>query len=123
VRIFSYHFDPVALACPPASGRPRLSCGYRAMASPSPAGLPPLAKLIASTGFRDLECPRMDASGFPEFSAGPTPLVRGYDHFLALLGWCGMSAAQQIDELCASPAGMGPGHRGREAYERVRAGG
>jgi hypothetical protein len=96
------------------------------MASPSPAGLAALAKLIASTGLRYLGCLRMYASGFPEFSAGPTPLVRGYDHFLALLGWCDMLAARQIEELRRCRR-YGPGHRGRdhgrEAHECVRAGG
>ena len=58
------------------------------MALASPARLPPLAKLLAGAGFRDLECPQMHASGFPGFPAEAAPLVCGYDHFLALLGWC-----------------------------------
>jgi len=34
-------------------------------------------------------------------------LVRGYNHFLALLGWCDILAARRIEELCAGPAGTG----------------
>ncbi len=55
-----------------------------AFAAPDPAP----AKLIASAGFANVDCPPMYATGFPAQFAQPTPLARDYDHFLALLGWC-----------------------------------
>ncbi len=68
-----------------------------AFASPAPAP----ARLIASAGFRNLDCPPMYPSHSKLF-AGPTPSVRDYDHFLALLGWCDHEfTAQQIGD-CAS---------------------
>jgi hypothetical protein len=79
------------------------------MMSPSPDRLPPLAKLIASAGFRDLECPRMYASGFPGFFAEQTPLVRDYDHFLALLGGVTIFAAQQTESCAPVLRARGPG--------------
>lgn len=69
-----------------------------AFASPDPAP----AKLIVSSGFRNLECPPMYASGFPKLFAGATPLVHDYDHFLALLGWCDHEFTSQEIENCAS---------------------
>ena len=66
----------------------------------SPAPVP--AKLIANAGFRNLECPPMYASGLPKLFAEPTPLVRDYDHFLALLGWCDHEFTAQEIENCVS---------------------
>ncbi len=47
-----------------------------------------MAKLTASAGFGNLGCPPMYSSVFPKVFAQPTPLVRDYDHFLAMFGWC-----------------------------------
>ncbi len=68
-----------------------------AFASPDPAP----ATLIASAGFPNLDCPKMLASSSKLF-AEPTPLVRDYDHFLALLGWCDYEFTAQEIENCAS---------------------
>lgn len=68
-----------------------------AFACPDPAP----AKLIASAGFRNLDCPKMYASSSQVFAA-PTPLVRDYDHFLALLGWCDHEFTAQQIENCAT---------------------
>lgn len=69
-----------------------------AFASPDPAP----AKLIASAGFPNLECPPMYSSGFPTVFAEATPVVRDYDHFLALLGWCDHEFTAQEIENCTS---------------------
>ena len=69
-----------------------------AFAIPDPAP----AKLIASAGFVNLDCPPTYASGFPKLFAEPTPLVRDYDHFLALLGWCDHEFTAQEIANCAS---------------------
>lgn len=69
-----------------------------AFANPAPAP----AKLIASAGFPNIDCPPMYASAFPTVFARPTPLVRDYDHFLALLGWCDREFAAKEIENCVS---------------------
>jgi UDP:flavonoid glycosyltransferase YjiC (YdhE family) len=75
-----------------------------AFASPDPAP----ARLIASVGFGNLECPPMRASSSKVF-AEPTPLVRDYDHFLALLGWCDHEfTARQIQDCTSVLRAWGP---------------
>ena len=75
-----------------------------AFASPDPAP----ARLIASAGFGNLKCPPMRASSSKVF-AEPTPLVRDYDHFLALLGWCDPEfTARQIEDCMPVLRAWGP---------------
>ena len=75
-----------------------------AFASPDPAP----ARLIAGAGFGNLECPKRHASSSRLF-AEPTPLVRDYDHFLALLGWCDHEfTARQIEDCASVLRAWGP---------------
>ena len=75
-----------------------------AFASPDPAP----AKLIAGAGLPNLECPPMHPSSSKVF-AEPTPLVRDYDHFLALLGWCDQEfTARQIRNCTSVLRAWGP---------------
>jgi len=69
-----------------------------AFAAPDPAP----AKLIASAGFANVDCPLMYATGFPALFAEPTPLARDYDHFLALFGWCDEEFAAREIGNCVS---------------------